>query len=64
MPGEQATGQEGQPGSEDGEGMRLSLVCEQYLLPDALLERVPAYTIQSRGDFAAFLESELREAER
>lgn len=35
--------------------VRISLVCEQYCLPAALLAEVPRLTAQSHGGFAAFL---------
>jgi len=33
----------------EGEGARLSLVCEQYRLADAELEPIPAYNIETRA---------------
>lgn len=41
---------------------RISLVCEQYRLPAALLERVPPFEIRSKRPFEEFLQAELDRA--
>ena len=42
--------------------LRASLVLEQYRLPDAALARLPAFQIQSRAGFPAYLEDHRRRA--
>jgi hypothetical protein len=39
---------------------RVSLVCEQYILPVELLKRIPVHQLNSQCDFELFLENELQ----
>ncbi|MCP3099538.1 2OG-Fe(II) oxygenase [Myxococcus sp. K15C18031901] len=40
----------------DPEELRASLVCEQYVFPPEALARLPAFRIQSKAGFAAYLD--------
>ena len=42
-------------GSQEG-ASRASLVCEQYVFPPEALARIPAFRIQSKAGFAAYLD--------
>lgn len=43
---------------------RVSLVCEHYQLPAALLERIPVFTVRSTRGFEGFLAAEIERAAR
>lgn len=45
-----------------GAEARVSLVCEQYVLDERLLRRVPAFTVRSTSGFDAFYAAELQHA--
>ncbi|MFP2927503.1 2OG-Fe(II) oxygenase [Pyxidicoccus sp. 3LG] len=44
-------------GGDEG-AQRASLVCEQYCFPPEALARIPAFRIQSKAGFAAYLDSQ------